>query len=177
MVFQDPSLRQLWQCGRKFRIPAHPAVLIPDIKRGLSEYTDQLARSHKMDHKKFQPWTDYILHKIEQAVIGISETDWLTNGGLTQQGFRELRKIQAHMVIGSCDKSAHDLMIICEHAYIYALQKELQSGVYQQTALTDEQIWSNHANLSQKLAEYQLSPIPTFTGRQRCTRIQPTCAG
>ena len=125
--------------------------LAPDIKRGLEEYSKQMAGRHKFDVEKFEPWVDYIFHKVEQAVLKISETDWLTTGGLTQQGFRELRSIQQHMVIGSCDKSAHDLMIVCKQAYLHALQLEMQSGVYQATALTDEQIWNNHANFSNQL--------------------------
>ena len=150
-VFRDPSLRQLWQCGRKFRIPAHPMVLLPDIKKGLEEYCDRLARAHRIGIERFEPWQKYIIHAIEQKLTNISNVDWLTCGGLTQQGFRELRKVQTDMVIGPCDKSAHDLMLICKHAYVHALQNELLSGVYQLTALTDEQIWGNHAKFSQEI--------------------------
>ena len=52
-LFKDPCLRQLWQCGRKFRVPAHPSVMLPDIKRGLDEYASRLARMHKVDQDKF----------------------------------------------------------------------------------------------------------------------------
>ena len=150
-VFHDQSLKQLWQCGRKFRIPAHPAVLLPDVKKGLTEFTERMARIHKMDGEKFQPWIDFVLHKVEHTVSKISEIAWLTNGGLTQQGYKELQHVQKSMVIGHCDKSAHDMMLICKNAYLHALANEFQSGVYQQVALSDEQIWDNHANYSNQI--------------------------
>ena len=105
----------------------------------------------KIDNEKFTPWIDHVLLKAESIVKQISDTDWLTNGGLTQQGSRELRKVQQDMVVGSCDKSSHDMMIVCKTAYLHALLNEFQSGVYQPTVLTDDQIWDNHAILSTQI--------------------------
>ena len=150
-IFKDPSLRQLWQCGGKYRIPAHPSVLMPDIKKGLDEYCNRLCKSHKIDIQQFEPWQRFVIHSIEQQLSKISNEDWLTNGGLTQQGHKELRRVQNDMVVGPCDKSSHDLMFICKHAYVHALQNELMTGVYEVTALTDDQIWDNHAKFTEEI--------------------------
>ena len=125
--------------------------MLPDIKRGLDEYASRLARMHKVDQDKFQPWIDNIVHQVELHISKIPDTDWLVKGGLTKQAMCELRKVQQHMAIGVCDKSSHDMMAICKIAYLHALKKELHSGVYQQTALTDSQIWDNHAQLAAQL--------------------------
>jgi hypothetical protein len=150
-AFKDDSLRQLWQCGRKFRVPGHPSAMLPDVKKGLAEYAERLSRAHKIDVGAFDAWIGLICHHVEVAAAAVPESDWLTSGYLTQAGYRELKAVQRDMVIGPTDKSAHDFMLVCKHAYLHALHEELMSGVYMQTGLTDDQIWDNHVSLATQL--------------------------
>ena len=150
-AFKDPCLRQLWQCGRKFRVPAHPSIIMPDVQKGLKEYAERLANAHKIEPEAFNTWIDLICNKVQSVATRIPESNWLISVFLTKTASIELKNVQNIMVIGPTDKSSHDFMMVCKHAYLHALHNELQSGVYQQTALTDEQIWSNHANATKQL--------------------------
>ena len=122
--------------------------MLPDVRKGMTEYAERLARSYKKDVEEFQPWIDLMCQKVVDTASAIPDTQWLSSGYMTKTGATELKNVQNDMVIGPTDKSAHDFMMVCKHAYLHALQQELHSGVYSPTALTDEQIWTNHSNLA-----------------------------
>lgn len=150
-AFRDPSLKQLWQYGRKYRLPNNPAGLIPDVRKGIDEYIDIVSTSNKMDPGAFQEWAARVIAHVEKTVKAIPDTHWVSQGGLGAQGYKEFRAMQEHMVIAPTDKSQHDFMYACKTAYLDGLYDELESSTYARSSASDEQIWEAHTTLSQNL--------------------------
>lgn len=150
-AFKDASLRQMWQCGRKYRLPNNPAVMLSDLRKGLAEYAERVSAIYKMDPAPFSNWVARVMAHVESKVAAIPDSHWVTQGGLSSTGWKELRTIQEHMVIAPTDKSAHDFMFACKSAYLFGLHQELQSATYAPAEKTDAVIWGEHAKISQEL--------------------------
>ena len=163
-AFSDLSLRQLWQCGRKYRLPAHPALVLPDLHRGIEEYVHRLCKSEKMDPVAFNEWRARLLAHVEKMTAAIPDTHWVTQGGLSSEGLRELNMLHEHMVVAPTDKSSHDFMFACKKAYLAALHTELSSPAYAVSTTPDEAILHAHGELSKALGRDPINALPYLYG-------------
>ena len=147
---KNDRLRSYWLKGRKFRVQAHPQVLMENFQKSLDKFISTAARRNKMEEASFHAWRQKLLEVLQaKCDTMFAEENAPYHTFLSKDGFRELQNLHQHMVITYADKSSHDFVCCCKHVYKRLLWEEMRSEHYKGEAKCNEEIWNGHDKLSE----------------------------
>ena len=149
-LIKNGRLRSYWLKGRKFRVQAHPQVLMENFQKSLDKYISTAARRNKVDETGFHAWRQKLLEVLQaKCNTMFAEENAPYHTFLSKDGFQELQNLHQHMVITYVDKSSHDFVSCCKHVYKRLLWEEMHSEHYKFETRCNEEIWHGHDRLSE----------------------------
>ena len=150
----NKRLRSYWLKGRKYRCQAHPQELMTNVEKSLNKFIDTASRRNKVEPQSFEAWKMKLLQTLrEKCDTLFQEEDTPAHCFLSKAGLDELKRIHNDMVVTYADKSAHDFVLCCKSVYKHLLWEEIHSSHYEPADKTNEDIWQQHAKLSEFLGK------------------------
>ena len=151
---RNKRLRSYWLKGRKYRCQSHPQELMSSFEKSLDAFIATATRRNKVESPLFDPWKYKLLQTLkEKCDVLFQNEDSPDHSFLSEAGMNELRRIHQDMVITYADKSSHDLVLCCKAVYKHLLWEELHRTHYEPTTKANEDIWKEHAKLSENLGK------------------------
>ena len=124
-----------------------------NFEESLDKFIAQASKRNKIEPETFVPWKMKLLEVLGAKVDVIFRSeDAPYHSFLSKAGLEELKKIHSDMVVTYADKSSHDFVLCCKFVYKRLLWEELHSDHYVPEMRTNEDLWKDHAILSEMVA-------------------------
>ena len=167
---KSAQLRRLLLYGRKYRLPQNPEGIIPAVQEGLEGYVAKHANAGTL--AEYDEWKTAVLSKVKLRMDQLVLQGMDIGFTLDAESTEELRQLRQTMTVTFADKSTHDFVLVCRHAYQAVLKAELASHkVYQPLHRPVEQVLEEHAKWAEKCGLDPVQKVAHLYGGMKLHKV------